>query len=179
MSLLLRILLSRPTSEQKHECIAVLHENKNGRIKTVSLAQQNDTDLCHTNGMACYRLIEKKPSVKLLRESSVSSEDLINVSDEITLRDNEDSDENQVISKFTSCSQFGTKPNNFSSLEPIDQGITVCRNNNTGWYPSALFSYNNTDCHSFKHHFAVRSLEEGYKAIQDVMGKFVQPSKSF
>ncbi|XP_059216727.1 serine protease nudel [Stomoxys calcitrans] len=158
-----------PFLNEKQECIAVLHENESGRIKTVSLAEEKDADICRAKSMSCYRLIEKMPSVKLLRESEVSSEDLINVSEEIVLRDNEDATENQAISVFTSCSQFGSRQANASGIEPIDQGISVCRNNDSGWYPNAMFSYNNTNCYSFKQSFSIRTLEDAYKGIQDVI----------
>ncbi|XP_075160655.1 serine protease nudel isoform X2 [Haematobia irritans] len=155
--------------EEKHQCIAVLHENEHGRIRTVSVAEERNTDICRANAMTCYRLIEKMPPVKLLRESEVSSEDLINVSGEITLRDYDDLQETQAISIFTSCSQFGIRHSNGSDFEPTDQGITVCRSNDSGWYPNALFSYNNSNCQSFKQHFAVRTLEDAYNGIQNII----------
>lgn len=120
--------------------------------------------------MSCYRLIDKNPPMKLLRETSVSVEDVINISEEITLRDSQSSEENEVISKYTNCKQFGSKLND-TGLQPIDQGILVCRSNDTGWYPSALFSYNNTNCNSFKQAFPVRTLEEAYKGLHEILGK--------
>lgn len=155
----------------KHECIAVLHENENGRIKTVSLKEAKDSDFCHSNGLSCYRLIERSPPVQLLRDTSVSAEDLANVSEEISLRDYDKADINRALSKITKCSQFGNKYTNATALEPIDQGIMVCRNNDTGWYPNALFSYNNTECLSFEKSFAIRTLQEAYKSIQEVIGE--------
>lgn len=120
--------------------------------------------------MNCYRLIDKNPPMKLLRETSVSAEDVINISEEVTLRDSQSSEENEVISKYTNCKQFGSKLND-TGLQPIDQGILVCRSNDTGWYPSALFSYNNTNCNSFKQAFPMRTLEEAYKGLHEILGK--------
>ncbi|XP_073841369.1 serine protease nudel [Musca autumnalis] len=149
--------------EDKHQCIAVLHENKNGRVKTVSLDEQRSTELCTTKGMSCYRFNENKFPGKLFREA----DNLIDNSPEAT--SSQEDDDNEVISASTNCTQFGIKHANSKSLEPIDQGITVCRSNNTGWYPNALFSYNNTNCSSFKQFFAVRTLDEAYQGIQDAM----------
>ncbi|KAM7355778.1 serine protease nudel isoform 2-T2 [Cochliomyia hominivorax] len=153
----------------KHECIAVLHENIHGRIKTVSLKEENNNKQCNGTAMSCYRLVEKNPPMKLLRETNVSAEDIINISEEITIRDSQSSEENEVISKYTKCSQFGANLENATGLQPIDQGILVCRSNDTGWYPNALFSYNNTNCYSFKQAFALRTLEEAYKAIHEIL----------
>lgn len=150
----------------KHECIAVLHENENGRTKTVALDEQKNSEICVTNGMSCYRFNENKSAVKLLRDSDNLIED------NSAETSSQETGDNEVISIATNCTQFGSKHASSSGLEPIDQGITVCRNNNTGWYPNALFSYNNTKCSSFKQYFAVRNLDEAYQAIQDVLGKF-------
>ncbi|XP_046808532.1 serine protease nudel [Lucilia cuprina] len=154
----------------KHECIAVLHDNSHGRVKTVTIKEQNDDKQCQSTAMGCYRLIEKIPPMKLLRETSVSAEDVANISEEVTIRDSHSSEENEVISKYTTCTQFGNKHwVNGTGLEPIDQGILVCRSNDTGWYPNALFSYNNTNCNSFKQAFAMRTLDEAYKAIHEIL----------
>lgn len=148
-----------------------MHDNSHGRIKTVSLKEQNDDKLCRGTAIGCYRLIEKTPPKKLLRETSLSAEDVVNISEEVTIRDSQSSEENEVVSKYTTCTQFGSKHVNATGIEPIDQGILVCRSNDTGWYPNALFSYNNTNCNSFKHPFAMRTLEEAYKAIHEILGK--------
>lgn len=156
-------------NHQKHECIAVLHDNTHGRIKTVSV-QDEESDKCRNRAMSCYRLIEKNPPKKLLRETSVSVEDVINISEEVNLRDSQSDEDNEIVSKYTSCSQFGNNISNAAELQPIDQGVLACRRNDTGWYPSALFSYNNTNCYSFKQAFAIRTLEDAYKAIQEKLG---------
>lgn len=151
-----------------------MHDNQFGRIKAVSVAEGNHDKHCGNNGVSCYRLVEKKPPLRLLRESDVSVEDLVSMSEEITLRDYDESPETKMVTKFTTCTQFGNINANVSALlEPIDQGILVCRNNNTGWYPISLFSYNNTNCNSFKKPFALRTLENAYKALQEKIGRFM------
>lgn len=149
-----------------------------GRIKTVSLKEDNDEKQCRSKAISCYRLIEKNPPMKLLRETYLSAEDIINISEEVSLRDSQSSEENEVLSKYTSCTQFGYKNLNSTGLEPIDQGILVCRSNDTGWYPNALFSYNNTNCNSFKQAFPMRTLEAAYKTIHEKLGRLAEFGKS-
>uniref|UniRef100_A0A1A9V3W0 SRCR domain-containing protein n=1 Tax=Glossina austeni TaxID=7395 RepID=A0A1A9V3W0_GLOAU len=98
-------------------------------------------------------------------------EDFASLSEEIELHDYDQSSDTRVQSKFASCIKFGNKNSEGSLLEPIDQGITVCRSNHTGWYPIAFFSYNNTNCNSFKFGFPVRTLEKVYGAIQQIIDR--------
>ncbi|KAL9904995.1 serine protease nudel isoform 3-T6 [Glossina fuscipes fuscipes] len=160
--------ISRNASEK---CLAVLHENESGRIKAISIVRETlPAELCNKNeAFTCYRLIEKKPSLKLLRETDISIEDFASLSEEIELHDYDQSSDMRVQSKFASCTKFGNKNPDDSLLEPIDQGINVCRSNHTGWYPIAFFAYNNTNCNSFKFGFPVRTLEKAYGAIQQII----------
>ena len=142
-----------------------MHDNIYGRIKTVSIEKQNDEKQCRIKSVSCYRLLERNPSLKLLRETNVSPEDFT------TFHDSDSSEENEALSKHISCKQFGNSHKNASILEPIDQGILVCRSYNTGWYPNALFSYNNTNCESFKQAFALRTLDKAYSILYKKLGK--------
>uniref|UniRef100_A0A1A9W4A8 Peptidase S1 domain-containing protein n=1 Tax=Glossina brevipalpis TaxID=37001 RepID=A0A1A9W4A8_9MUSC len=169
-------LSTEVSSNEPVQCLGILHENESGRIKAVSMVKETLSalsELCNNNNnkeaFACYRLIEKKPSRKLLRETDISIEDFASLSEEIELHDYEQDNDTHVLSKFTSCTRFGNKDPDVNLLEPIDQGVTVCRSNHTGWYPIALFSYNNTNCTSFKFGFPVRILEKAYGTIQQII----------
>lgn len=143
-----------------------MHDNANGHIKTVSIEKQNDDKLCHGKVESCYRLLERNPFLKLLHKTNSTAENFA-INSALTA---DNSEENEVLSKQISCKQFGSDHKYTSILEPIDQSILVCRGNNTGWYPNALFSYNNTDCQSFKQPFSLRTLDEAYGHIHKMLG---------
>ncbi|XP_067643607.1 serine protease nudel isoform X1 [Eurosta solidaginis] len=165
-------------SEEGKQCIAILHDDNSGRIKTVTAIDERNDALCKSSDMSCYRLVERKPPKDLIDELGVSDEDFINLSDEVTLREALDDNDGdgidalgKAISRFTTCTQFGKKNISRTALEPVDQGILACRETNTGWYPMALFDYNNTNCDSFKDALALRSLEKVYGTIQNIIDK--------
>ncbi|XP_030372778.1 serine protease nudel [Scaptodrosophila lebanonensis] len=152
------------------DCISVLHDEQTGRIKTVAIAAaSNDTKCQKTESISCYQLQEKQPPVHLMRLLNVSAEDMASISEEVELINGIAPTELPALTKFTSCSQFGQKNANDSLGRPVDQGILVCRDPHTGWYPTALFSYNNSDCQSFKAPFGIRTLELAYKKIQHII----------
>ncbi|KAH8302029.1 hypothetical protein KR044_001962 [Drosophila immigrans] len=156
------------TSQQNdeiQECISVLHDDLSGRIKTVAIAKSNNATDCSS----CYQLQEQRPEGNLMRLLNVSAEDMASISDEVELVSGVAAREMPALSKFTSCTQFGQK--NFSETQshPSDQGVFVCRHAHTGWFPSAIFDYNNTNCHSFKAPFGIRTLEQSYKTLQNIM----------
>ncbi|BFF98991.1 serine protease nudel [Drosophila madeirensis] len=147
------------------DCISVLHDETSGRIKTVAITQiMNDP-----NCSSCYKLQEKQPPVNLMRLLNVSAEDMASISEEVELINGAAATELPAITKFTSCHQFGLKNLSDTHHNPIDQGVLVCRDSHTGWYPSALFSYNNSDCQSFKQPFSIETLERAYKSLQDII----------
>lgn len=124
--------------------------------------------------MSCYRLIERTPPRRLLAELGVSDEDFASLSEEVVFKE-DFSESNEfsslVISRFATCTQFGKKNSSRLAFEPVDQGILACRQADSGWYPLALFDYNNTNCYSFKDSFALRTLEKVYGTIQSLIGK--------
>lgn len=104
----------------------------------------------------------------------MSDEDFASLSEEIALNedfDNSNDSMGSTISRFTTCTQFGKKGVSHTAVEPVDQGILACRQSDSGWFPMALFDYNNTNCYSFKDSFALRTLEKVYGAIQKLIGR--------
>ncbi|SPP87604.1 serine protease nudel isoform X2 [Drosophila guanche] len=151
------------------DCISVLHDESSGRIKTVAITQIMNNPKCSS----CYKLQEKQPPVNLMRLLNVSAEDMASISEEVELINGAAATELPAITKFTSCHQFGLKNLSDTHHNPIDQGVLVCRDSHSGWFPSALFSYNNSDCQSFKQPFGIETLERAYKSLQDIID---QPS---
>ncbi|XP_020801689.1 serine protease nudel [Drosophila serrata] len=152
------------------DCISVLHDDLTGRIKTVGIVRTPNDTSCES----CYKLQEKQPPVNLMRLLNVSAEDMASISEEVELINGVAPTELPAITKFTSCHQFGLKnvsdsPQNH--INPSDQGVLVCRDSHTGWFPTAMFSYNNSDCQSFKQPFGIRTLELAYKSLQDIIDK--------
>ncbi|XP_017135942.1 serine protease nudel [Drosophila miranda] len=145
------------------DCISVLHDEITGRIKTVAITQIGNDPKCPS----CYKLQEKQPPVNLMRLLNVSAEDMASISEEVELMNGAAATELPAITKFTSCHQFGLKNLSDTHHNPIDQGVLVCRDPHTGWFPTALFNYNNSDCQSFKHPFSIGTLERAYKSLQD------------
>ncbi|XP_053955273.1 serine protease nudel isoform X2 [Anastrepha ludens] len=163
---------SNHTTAQYPQCIAILHDDHSGRIKAVSAIEEQNDELCKASDMSCYRLVERKPPTKLLNVLDVSEEDFSSLSEEIMLKEafEETSDTlGSSMSRFTTCTQFGKKNISRTTFEPVDQGILACKQTDTGWYPIALFDYNNTNCYSFKDSFALRTLEKVYGAIQSLI----------
>ncbi|KAH8418283.1 hypothetical protein KR222_011544, partial [Zaprionus bogoriensis] len=160
------------------QCISVLHDDLTGRIKTVGIMKMNNDSSCSS----CYQLQERQPSGNLMRLLNVSAEDMATISEEVELVGGVVTTELPALTKFTSCTQFGQRKNHTDAhmLQPSDQGVLVCRHAHTGWFPTAIFSYNNTNCHSFRRPFGVRTLEQAYKSLQDIMDQAhcssVQPS---
>ncbi|XP_017028686.1 serine protease nudel [Drosophila kikkawai] len=149
------------------DCISVLHDDLTGRIKTVAIVRASNDASCES----CYKLQEKQPPVNLMRLLNVSAEDMASISEEVELINAVAPTELPAITKFTSCQQFGLKNVSDSHINPSDQGVLVCRDAHSGWFPTALFSYNNTDCQSFKQPFGIRTLEMAYKSLQDIIEK--------
>ncbi|XP_037949020.1 serine protease nudel [Teleopsis dalmanni] len=151
------------------ECISVLHEDKFGRIKTVAITEHKNDKLCNMSKLFCFQLLESKPSEKLLRDTALSAEDVASVSEEFDMSSFDEKLDKitRSLSRITTCTQFGNK-NIDATISPIDQGILICREEKTGWYPTALFGYNNTNCSSFNQPFAVRTLESVYNVIQNI-----------
>ncbi|XP_060656762.1 serine protease nudel [Drosophila nasuta] len=147
------------------ECISVLHDDLSGRIKTVAISKSNNQTDCSS----CYQLQEQRPSGNLMRLLNLSAEDMASISDEVDLVSGVAAREMPSLTKFTSCTQFGHKNNSETEIQPSDQGVLVCRHADTGWFPSALFTYNNTNCYSFKAPFGIRTLEQSYKTLQDII----------
>lgn len=144
----------------------MLHDDVTGRIKTVAIIKAPNDASCES----CYKLQEKQPPVNLMRLLNVSAEDMASISEEVELINGVAPTELPAITKFTSCHQFGLKNVSDSHHNPSDQGVLVCRDSHTGWFPTALFSYNNSDCQSFKQPFGIRTLELAYKSLQDIIG---------
>ncbi|XP_017468639.1 PREDICTED: serine protease nudel [Rhagoletis zephyria] len=159
----------KPTTDESSQCIAILHDDHSGRIKAVAAIEERNDSLCKVSDMSCYRLVERKPPQQVLNELSVSEEDVASLSEEVVLKeaflDGNDT-LGSTISRFTTCTQFGRKNFSRTALDPIDQGILACRQSDTGWYPMALFDYNNTNCYSFKDSIALRTLEKVHGTIQ-------------
>lgn len=150
-----------------HQCISVLHDDLTGRIKTVATASINNDSSCSS----CYQLQERKPSSNLMRKLNLSADDMASISDEVELVSGAASAKSMpALTTFTSCTQFGQRNHTDHQAQPTDQGVLVCRDTHTGWYPAAIFSYNNTNCRSFKSPFAIRKLNEAYKMLQHVIG---------
>ncbi|KAM8710459.1 hypothetical protein ACLKA7_017128 [Drosophila subpalustris] len=156
---------SSQQEEESEECISVLHDDLSGRIKTVAIAKANNDTDCS----ACYQLQEQRPPGNLMRMLNVSAEDMASISEEVELIGGVATKELPALTKFTSCTQFGQKNYSDTESHPSDQGVLVCRQAHSGWFPTAIFSYNNTDCHSFKAPFGIRTLEQSYKTLQDIM----------
>ncbi|KAH8365787.1 hypothetical protein KR093_004396 [Drosophila rubida] len=157
--------LSSQQDDEIQECISVLHDDLSGRIKTVAIVKSNNDTDCSS----CYQLQEQRPQGNLMRLLNVSAEDMASISDEVELVSGVAAREMPSLTKFTSCTQFGQKNFSDTEIHPSDQGVLVCRHVHTGWFPSAVFSYNNTNCHSFKAPFGIRTLEQSYKTLQDIM----------
>jgi len=145
----------------------VLHDDASGRIKTVAITRIDNV----TNCESCYKLQEKQPPANLMRMLNVSAEDMASISEEVELINGVAPTELPAITKFTSCHQFGLKNVSDSHHNPSDQGVLVCRDSHTGWFPTAMFSYNNSDCQSFKQPFGIKTLELAYKSLQDIIGE--------
>ncbi|XP_070070501.1 serine protease nudel [Drosophila takahashii] len=160
--------LSHHNPAAARDCISVLHDDVTGRIKTVAITRIANV----TNCDSCYKLQEKQPPANLMRLLNVSAEDMASISEEVELINGVAPTELPAITKFTSCNQFGLK-NVSDSLHhnPSDQGVLVCRDSHTGWFPTAMFSYNNSDCQSFKQPFGIKTLELAYKSLQDIIDK--------
>ncbi|EDW78727.2 uncharacterized protein Dwil_GK12588 [Drosophila willistoni] len=155
-------------NEAARDCISVLHDDFSGRIKTVGIAQITNDSSCQAS---CYQLQEKQPPFHLMRMLNVSSEDMASISEEVELINGVEPPTQPVLTKFTSCQQFGLKNISMADHSPVDQGVLVCRDTDSGWFPTALFSYNNTNCQSFKAPFEIRTLENAYKSLQDAIDK--------
>lgn len=145
----------------------MLHDDATGRIKTVAITRIHNA----TNCDSCYKLQEKQPPANLMRLLNVSAEDMASISEEVELINGVAPTELPAITKFTTCNQFGLKNVSDAHHNPSDQGVLVCRDSHTGWFPTALFNYNNSDCQSFKQPFGIRTLELVYKSLQDIIGK--------
>lgn len=144
----------------------MLHDDFSGHVKTVAIAKMNNDSSCSS----CYQLQERQPPGNLMRMLNVSAEDIAAISEEVELVGGVTVSPVPALSKFTTCTQFGQKNYTDSIIHPSDQGVLVCRHAHTGWFPTAIFSYNNTNCHSFRRPFGVRTLELAYKSLQDIMG---------
>ncbi|XP_017080584.2 serine protease nudel [Drosophila eugracilis] len=158
---------SHHNQNDARDCISVLHDDATGRIKTVAITRMKNV----TNCDSCYKLQEKQPPANLMRMLNVSAEDMASISEEVELINGVAPTELPAITKFTSCNQFGLKNVSDSHHNPSDQGVLVCRDTHTGWFPTAMFNYNNTDCQSFKQPFGIRTLELAYKSLQDIIDK--------
>ncbi|TDG47498.1 hypothetical protein AWZ03_006090 [Drosophila navojoa] len=149
-----------------HECISVLHDDRTGRIKTVATASITNDSSCSS----CYQLQERKPSSNLMRMLNLSAEDMASISEEVELVSGVAGAKSMpALTTFTSCTQFGQRNQTNLKSQPTDQGVLVCRDAHTGWYPAAIFSYNNTNCRSFRSPFPIRKLNEAYKMLQHVI----------
>ncbi|XP_017840080.1 serine protease nudel [Drosophila busckii] len=148
-----------------HECMSVLHDDLTGRVKTVAIAQLGNVTSCSS----CLQLQELKPSANLMRTLNVSAEDLASISEEVELSSEMTAKHMPTLTQFTSCTQFGHRNLTYSRDNPSDQGVLVCRHAHSGWYPAALFTYNNTNCQSFKTPFAISTLEQAFKPLQEIM----------
>lgn len=145
----------------------MLHDDRTGRIKTVAIASITNDSSCSS----CYQLQERKPSSNLMRMLNLSAEDMASISDEVELVSGVTGAKSMpALTTFTSCTQFGQRNQTHLQSQPTDQGVLVCRDAHTGWYPAAIFSYNNTNCRSFRAPFAIRKLNEAYKMLQHVIG---------
>lgn len=151
-----------------------MHENRYGRIKTVAIEERTNDLLCRYSDMKCYKFLERTPSIQLLDETSVTADDVASISEEIQLKQSvTEKIPSESLSKFVTCRQFGiinATSYNPSIVQPIDQGVLVCRDADTGWYPSSMFSYNNTECSSFKMSFGIRKLDKAFKNIEPLLG---------
>ncbi|XP_011186210.3 serine protease nudel [Zeugodacus cucurbitae] len=162
----------REAADDPYQCIAILHDEQSGRIKAVSAIEERNDALCKVSDISCFRLVERKPSRQLIDGLGLSDEDFASLSEEIMLREDLDTSMDSMgstISRFTTCTQFGKKNVSRTALEPVDQGILACRQSDSGWFPLALFDYNNTNCYSFKDSFALRTLEKAYSAMQQLI----------
>lgn len=148
------------------ECISVLHDDLSGHVKTVAIAKINNDSSCSS----CYQLEDRQPAGDLMRLLNISAEDMATISEKVELVGEVTAQPMPALSKFTTCSQFGQKNYTDGKIHPSDQGVLVCRYAHTGWFPTAIFSYNNTNCHSFRRPFGVRTLEQAYKSLHDIMG---------
>ncbi|XP_018802271.1 PREDICTED: serine protease nudel [Bactrocera latifrons] len=160
---------AKNVADESYQCIAILHDEQSGRIKAVSAIEERNDALCKVSDTSCFRLIEHKPPRELIG-LGLSDEDFASLSEELK----EDLDKNNdstgsTISRFTTCTQFGKKNISRTALEPVDQGILSCRKTDSGWFPLALFDYNNTNCYSFKDSFALRTLERVYGEMQKLI----------
>lgn len=140
----------------------------------MSAIEERSDSLCKVSDISCFRLVEHKPPQQLIEGLGLHDEDFASLSEEIVLK--EDLDKNNdsmgsLISRFTICTQFGKKNVSHTALEPVDQGILACRQSDSGWFPLALFDYNNTNCYSFKDSFALRTLGKVYGAMQKLIGR--------
>nr|NP_523947.2 nudel [Drosophila melanogaster]P98159.2 RecName: Full=Serine protease nudel; Flags: Precursor [Drosophila melanogaster]AAF50656.1 nudel [Drosophila melanogaster] len=158
---------SHQNQSHARQCISVLHDDATGRIKTVAITRIHNA----TNCDSCYKLQEKQPPANLMRLLNVSAEDMASISEEVELINGVAPTELPAITKFTTCNQFGLKNVSDAHHNPSDQGVLVCRDSHTGWFPTALFNYNNSDCQSFKQPFGIRTLELVYKSLQDIIDK--------
>ncbi|KAH8305277.1 hypothetical protein KR018_010024, partial [Drosophila ironensis] len=157
---------SHSNENDARDCISVLHDDFTGRIKTVAITRMDNQTDCPS----CFQLQEKQPPVNLMRLLNVSAEDMASISEEVELINGFAPTELPAITKFTSCHQFGLKNVSDSAVHtPSDQGVLVCRDSHTGWFPMAMFSYNNSDCQSFRQPFGIRTLEQAYKSLQDII----------
>ncbi|XP_004525699.1 serine protease nudel isoform X2 [Ceratitis capitata] len=163
---------STKAAGESQQCIGILHDEQSGRIKAVLAVEEHNDALCRVSDMSCYRLIERTPPRRLLAELGVSDEDFASLSEEVVFKE-DFSESNEfsslAISRFATCTQFGKKNSSRLAFEPVDQGILACRQADSGWYPLALFDYNNTNCYSFKDSFALRTLEKVYGTIQSLI----------
>lgn len=144
----------------------MLHDDLSGHFKTVAIAKISNDSSCSS----CYQLEDRQPAGDLMRLLNVSAEDMATISEEVELVGGVTAQPMPALSKFTTCSQFGHKNYTDGKIHPSDQGVLVCRHAHTGWFPMAIFSYNNSNCHSFRHPFGVRTLEQAYKSLHDIMG---------
>lgn len=144
----------------------MLHDDFTGRIKTVAITRVSNDTSCNS----CYQMQERQPSGNLMRMLNVSAEDMASISDEVELLSGVTARAMPALTKFTSCTQFGQRNLSDVQVQPSDQGVLVCRDSHTGWYPSAIFIYNNTNCQSFRAPFGIRTLNEAYKSLQEIMG---------
>ncbi|XP_055842461.1 serine protease nudel [Episyrphus balteatus] len=160
------ILTEKDKGKSSNKCMSVMHD-KFGGIKVTPTMDKLEATICSKdNELSCYQWDPKAiVDFKLKhfgKDDDGDEEKQVTSSRTKTTHGDPDGDEKSLL-------DFCKDLHEDSLSYPYNQGVIVCREENTGWYPMAYYTFNASECNNLKKPFAVRTLDKVYSFIQDII----------
>ncbi|XP_055910873.1 serine protease nudel [Eupeodes corollae] len=167
------ILTEKDKGKTSNKCMSVVHD-KFGGIKVTPTMEKLEATMCSKNNeLLCYQWDWDPKAILDFKLKHFGNDQDNEREEKVSLSSSTrttkttplplDRDE-EAKSLLDFCKDIEDNINSYN------QGVIVCREENTGWYPMAYYTFNATECsNNLNQPFAVRTLDKVYGFIQEII----------